>query len=275
MTMLIAVADARADQGLVEAARALAKAAGWEAGIVHVRETAGEPELDKDAFGDIAVAELNGAPAPTIRLLVDEAGVDALAMGLRRTSKAGLGHVPGALLGRLSAPLLLVRPGMRPLTTLRRLLVPLEGSPSTSDAMRFADDLFCTHGRQILILHVVTGDVPGESGSMPAPRLMDQEHYEWAEWKQEFSMRFSQCSRGGRHRVTVRVGDVAECIVEEANEHDVDLILLSWTGGPLRDGHGAVVRELLETAPCPLLVVPATATVIDLAKHRQAAGGTT
>ena len=90
MTLLIAVADAWGDRQLVEAGRALAKAAGWEAGVVHVRESPGEAELDKDAFGDIAVAELNGAPAPTIRLLVDEAGVDALAMGLRRTSSAGL-----------------------------------------------------------------------------------------------------------------------------------------------------------------------------------------
>jgi nucleotide-binding universal stress UspA family protein len=272
LTLLIAVKDAKADRDLVKAARALAKAAGWEAGVVHVRESPGEAELEQDAFGDIAIAELNGAPAPTIRLLVDEAGVDALAMGLRRTARAGLGHVPGALLGRLSAPLLLVRPGMRPLTTVRRLLVPLEGSPSTSDAMRYADDLFCRRGRELLILHVVTGDVPGETGSLPAPRLLDQEHYEWAEWKEEFSMRFSQCSKGGRHRVRVRVGDVATAIVEEALQHDTDLIVLSWCGS-LQEGRGVTVRELLETAPCPLLIVPASAPVIDLASRREAAGG--
>ncbi len=238
MTLLIAVADVKSDRELVQAGRSLAKAAGWEAGVVHVRETPGEPALDKHAFGDIAVAELNGAAAPTIRLLVDEAGVDGLALGLRRTGSAGLGHVPGALLGRLSAPILLVRPGMRPLTTLRRLLVPLAGSPSASEAMRFADDLFCARGRQILMLHVVTGEVPGETGSLPAPRVVDQEHYEWADWKEEFRMRFSQCTKGGRHRVAVRVGEV----------------------------------DLLETAPCPLLVVPASATVIDLRSRRLAAG---
>lgn len=271
MTLLIAVADAKADRDLVRAARALASAAGWDAGVVHVRESPGEAELDKEAFGEIAVAELNGAPAPTIRLLVDEAGVDMLAIGLRRSARAGIGHVPGALLGRVTAPLLLVRPGMRPLTTLRRLLVPLEGSPSSSDAMRFADDLFCSRGREILILHVVSGDVPRETGSMPAPRVVDQEHYEWADWKEEFSMRFSQCTRGGRHRVKVRVGEVASCVVDEANERDVDLILLSWCGS-MQEGRAATIRELLETAPCPLLIVPATAPVIDLASRRGAAG---
>ena len=270
MTLLIAVKDAKVDRDLVKAARALAKAAGWEAGVVHVRETPGEAALDKDAFGDIAVAELNGAPAPTIRLLVDEAGVDALAIGLRRTTSAGLGHVPGALLGRLSAPLLLVRPGMRPLTTVRRLLVPLEGSPSASEAMRFADDLFCARGREILMLHVVTGDVPGEAGSLSAPRLVDQEHYEWAEWKEEFSMRFSQCSKGGRHRVKVRVGEVAPSIVEEAVERDSDLSSCPGAAACRRVA-GPPCASCSTLAPCPLLSCR-PATVIDLATHRAAAG---
>ena len=272
MTLLIAVADAKADQGLVQAARALAKAADWEAGVVHVRETVGGPGLDQAAFSDLAVAEVSGAPAPTLRLLVDEAGVDALAIGLRGTSDPGLGHVPDALLGRLAAPLLLVRPGMRPLSSLRRILVPLQGSPSTADAMRFADDVFCTRGREIRILHVVTGEVPGETGSMPAPRVVDQEHYEWPEWKREFSMRFSQCSRGGRHRVSVRVGEVAQAVVEEAREHDVDLVLLSWDGDR-QEGRSRTMRRLLETSPCPLFVVPAAAPVIDLAGRREAVGG--
>lgn len=170
MTMLIAVGQAFADHDVVEAARALAAAAGWDAGVVHVRESAGEAELDPDAFGGLPVAELNGATAPTLRLLVEETGVDALAMGLRCTKdRPGIGHVTGALIGRLTAPLLLVRPGMRPLTELKRLLVPLEGSPSGSEAMRFADELFCKRGREIVMVHVVTKDTPGETGSMPAP----------------------------------------------------------------------------------------------------------
>ena len=152
MTMLIAVADARTDAPLVEAARALAKAAGWDAGIVHVRETAGEAGLDHDAFGDIAVAELNGAPAPTIRLLVDEAG------GGRP------GHGPAA---HQQEPAW-VTCRRRCWAACRRRCCwcvracgrsppcgacwcRWRAAPPRSEAVRFADDLFCTRGREILI----------------------------------------------------------------------------------------------------------------------------
>lgn len=254
MTLLIAVEDATRDRELVTAAQGLAAAAHWRAGVVHVLEEPAARGLGVSELDGLEVAQISGAPAPTIRLLADEAGVDAVAIGLRTDARQGIGHVALALLGRIRAPLLLVRPGMRPLTSLRRLLVPLEGSPSASEAMHYVDDLLCARGREIVLLHVVTSDTPGEAGSMPAPRLVDQEQYEWEEWKEEFTMRFAQCPQGGRHRVAVRVGEPAEAIVEEADQDDAELIVLSWSGS-LAEGRATVVRALFERAPCPLLVV--------------------
>jgi hypothetical protein len=95
-----------------------------------------------------------------------------------------------------------------------------------------------------------------ERGSFPAPRIVDQEHYEWSDWQDEFCMRFSQCPEGGRHRVCVRVGEPVPTIVKEAREDGAELIVLSWKGS-FADGHGAVVKALLDAAPCPLLIVPA------------------
>ena len=152
--------------------------------------------------------------------------------------------------------MLVVRPQARVIERLRRLIVPLEGSPSTSAAMLRADDAFCARGREIVMLHVVTGDQPGETGSLPAPRIMDQEHYEWQAWQEEFRMRFSQCPEGGRHRVAVRVGRPGQMIVREAKDLDAELIVISWRGF-LSKGRAPVVRRLLAEAPCPLLLVPA------------------
>jgi nucleotide-binding universal stress UspA family protein len=45
-------------------------------------------------------------------------------------------------------------------------------------------------------------------------------------------------------------------IVKEARENGAELIVLSWKGS-FADGHGAVVKALLDAAPCPLLIVPA------------------
>jgi nucleotide-binding universal stress UspA family protein len=249
MTLLVAVADPALDKELVAAARALALAAGWDARAVHVREPGGSDLDDLDVIG------LAGSAVAEISRLVEKADVDVVAVGLSARTP-GFGRLAETLLASMPAPLLLVRPGMRALTTLRRLLVPLEGSPSASDAMRRADDAFCTRGREIVMLHVVTSDMPGERGSFPAPRIVDQEHYEWAAWQEEFCMRFSQCPEGGRHRVCVRVGDPAPTIVDEAQADGAELIVLSWSGS-FAGGHGAVVKELLDTAPCPLLIVPA------------------
>jgi len=255
MTLLIAVADTVADHELVVSARCLANAAGWDARAVHVR-TPGGPELAGSDAEGLEIVDLEGDAAAEIVRLLGGGDVDAVALGLRTTDAPGLGHVTTALLEHPHAPLLLVRPGMRPLTTLRRLVVPLEGSPSASTAMRHADDALCKRGREIVMLHVVTKSTPGERGSFPAPRIVDQEHYEWSAWQDEFCMRFSQCPEGGRHRVCVRVGEPVSTIVKEAREDGAELIVLSWKGS-FAEGHGAVVKALLEKAPCPLLLVPA------------------
>ena len=93
-------------------------------------------------------------------------------------------------------------------------------------------------------------------GTGSPPRIVDQEHYEWPAWEDEFCMRFSQCPEGGRHRVCVRVGDPALTIVQESVALGAELIVLSWKGS-FAEGHGAVLKALLDTAPCPLLIVPA------------------
>jgi nucleotide-binding universal stress UspA family protein len=255
VTLLIAVADAVADAELVASARNLAEAAGWDARAVHVRASGG-PELASSDAAGLEIVDLEGEAPAEIARLVGKADVNAVAVGLRCRVDEGLGPVAEALLRSPAAPLLFVRPGMRPLTKLRRLLVPLEGSPSASAAMRHADDALCNRGREIVMLHAVTGSTPGEEGSFPAPRIVDQEHYEWSAWQEEFCMRFSQCPEGGRHRVCLRVGDPALTIVAEAVAVEAELIVLSWNGS-FADGHGAVVKSLLDTAPCPLLLVPA------------------
>ena len=255
MTLLIAVADTVADAELLASARGLAKAAGWDARAVHVRK-AGGPELGSADAQGLEILDLQGDPCDEIARILGMADVDALALGLRSTTGPGVGHVAQALLERPTAPLLLVRPGMRPLTSLRRLLVPLEGTPSSSAAMLYAEEVLCRPQREIVMLNVATGKTPVEAGSLAAPRFIDQEQYEWSDWQDEFSMRFSQCARGARHRVSVRVGEPASTIVAEACAGDAELIVLSW-GGTFAAGHGLIVRRLLETAPCPLLVVPA------------------
>ncbi len=249
MSVLVALAGGSGDEGLLQDARTLADAAGVEVRAVHV---GGETP----AGGWPENVELVDAGSPAEGILRESAGADIVAFLTRNGEGPGLGSVARELITALTVPMLVVRPQARVIERLRRLIVPLEGSPSTSAAMLRADDAFCARGREIIMLHVVTGDQPGEIGSLPAPRIMDQEHYEWQAWQDEFRMRFSQCPEGGRHRVAVRVGEPGQMIVREANDLDADLIVISWRGY-LSKGKAPVVRRLLAEAPCPLLLVPA------------------
>ena len=164
---------------------------------------------------------VDGDPVEALARLVQGAGVDAVAFGHRCADgpacEPGLGHVAEALLERPRGAGAARAPGHAPARG------PAGASTSRSravrrppSAMRAADDALCARGREIVMLHVVTGDTPAETGSLPVPRIMDQEHYEWGAWQDEFTMRFSQCPEGGRHRVAVRVGDPAGIIAEEA-----------------------------------------------------------
>ncbi|HOT23739.1 MAG TPA: universal stress protein [Thermoleophilia bacterium] len=257
VNLLVALGGGPTDGELLAVARGVAAAADWSLRAVHVRDPrgAGTDALDGIDLTDVELIETEGAPVAEIERLV-AAGADAVAFGARARPAPGIGGVALALLGALDVPMLVVRPGVRPVERLRRIVVPLEGSPSASVAMKHADDAFCARGREIVMLHVVTSDAPLEPGSLPAPRLMDQEHYEWKAWQEEFTMRFSQCVEGGRHRVSVRVGDPPTAILREIRDLDAELVVVSWRG-TLAEDRAPVVRALLEGSPCAIYLVPA------------------
>ncbi len=255
MKLLIAVSDVRTDSELVASARGLAEAAGWKVLIAHVQEDESDAEARLPEDADLVI--LVGEASEELTRLLAQVDVDCMAtIGLRTVDAPGLGHVAQALLAEFSLPLFLVRPGMRPLTSLRRLLVPLEGTPSTAAAMRFTDETLAAHAREIVVINVATGEAAVEAGSLRAPCFVDQEQYEWTNWQKEFIRRFCPCPDSCRHLVRVRSGEPAGIIAEEARSREADLIALSWNGS-FAAGHGRVVRTLLETAPCPLLIVPA------------------
>lgn len=255
MTILVAYDGTPVADQVLAAAEGVGRAAGWGVRILQVADPAVETAtVVLPSLSNVELRRLSGAPAETILRAADESDVRVVALGLRSDDRPGFGHVALELIQRSRRMLLAVRPGMLPVDGLRRIIVPLEGSPSTSVAMRLADDVFCRRGREIVMIHVVTGATPDEPGSMPAPRFMDQEHYEWSAWQEEFCMRFSQCSKGGRHRVCVRVGDPGPLIVSEARDVGAELAVVAWRQdfGP---GQAALLKHLLEESPCALLLV--------------------
>jgi len=258
---LLVVLEARPeDQQLLTSARALSHVSGWPLRGLHVASdpTAAQLDLPARLATNTTIAEVTGEPVAAVLAAAGPDDVVVLWAPGASEDGVGVGPLADALLARAPQTLLVLRQGMRPIASLRRIMVPLEGSPSASEAMRVTDDAFCGRGREIVVMHVGTADMPDEPGSLPAPRMVDQEQYEWSSWHEEFTMRFAACPQGGRHRTVVRVGDPPTMIIAEAARLPADLIVVAW-GGVTAPGRSLIVRRLLGEASCPLLLVPVPA----------------
>jgi len=256
MTMLIAYDGSAFGVELLASARVLASAAGWPICVVAVEEPGvGRLVADDDsALAGLELHHVSGSAGSAILKAAEDHEAQIVALGLRSDDRHGFGHVALELLHHADTLLFVMRPGMRPLTAVRRVLVPMEGSPSDSAAMHVADLTLCAPGREIVMLHVVTGARPLEAGSMPAPRFVDSAYYAMTAWQREFEMRFSSCPHGRRHRVDVRAGDIGEVILAQATESSADLITITWKQS-FEEGRALTARHVLECSPCPLLVI--------------------
>ena len=257
MKLLFALQKGAECLGVLASAHAIAQVADWQLRILRVAcpESPGLASVPAELAAEAEVVDVTDEPLRAVLAASEHPDVAALSFCFAGPL-CDRDDLAGQLLRTAPSALLIGRPGMRPVTSVTKILVPLEGSPSSSEAMRQAEDVFCGEGRELIALHVVTSETPDEAGSLPAPRMIDQEYYEWLSWHEEFTMRFSQCPKGGRHRTVVRVGDPKQVIVAMAHEVEADLVIASWNQS-LAEGRSQRVRALLEGSPCPLLLVPA------------------
>lgn len=162
-----------------------------------------------------------------------------------------------------ACPVLLVRPEIdrkiASLTELHRLLLPLDGAPSSAAVIGPALEFAALGGAEVDILYVAThGPRPSEPGTLTAPVYVDQPQYEWPSWAREFVARFGT-SLGSYPlptptRLFVRRGDPATEILRFASEHDSDVIVLEWRGR-MDAAHAKVVKGVVTGAPCPVMLL--------------------
>ncbi|MGH9594005.1 MAG: universal stress protein, partial [Bryobacteraceae bacterium] len=152
---------------------------------------------------------------------------------------------PGQMVRRTASPLLLLRPtdGWRSRTTqFQRLLVCLDGSETAEQVLRYARTLGNRFQSELLLLAVPEAEAE-------AARLRDYLG----------SVAEALRGRGLNARVLVTGSGAARTVVEVAGSEQVDLILIASSGrggASRRSGIGTVADEMMETTPCPLLVIP-------------------
>lgn len=145
-----------------------------------------------------------------------------------------------------------------PGTFFTRMLVPVDGSPSSEKAARYALKLaFCAQC-EVVAVHVVDEETAADYAQYsdrPLAAIIAQmqstaENYieDVGRWGKE---------EGVKVRGEVRVGLPHRVILALATELGVDLIVMGTVGrkGPRRVLVGSVTERVIEQAPVPVLVV--------------------
>lgn len=214
---------------------------------------------DQVVSGAAALADmLDAAPVPL------RVGAAAAAAGAEAHRRAAVvldalspDHVVGAVLRARQddallvdvatgarVPLLVIPAGVRgTISSLRRVLVPLDGSAATAAEVRPLVGSALDAGADVVAVHVFD--------TSTTPAFWDQAAHSHRTWTREFMRRHGL----DRVRLDLRRGQPVVEVLAEAGRGDVDVVLLGW-GQDLGIGRAPVVRALLEAA-VPLLLTGA------------------
>lgn len=199
------------------------------------------------------VEEVEAASVPRAIVRYAEGhDVDLIVMGARGRSGSDLpdlGHVAEAVVRHTSCPVLTVRSPM-PAPGLRRILVPIDFSEPGRTSVTHAKWVAAWFGAQLDLLHVMPDADRRARGSRCAEAI------------QARLFRFVVGTPGPDVVMVAHVdtGAPAEQIVAHVERLHADLVVIGTRGETRRPGEmGSVAEEVVRTATCPVLAVPARA----------------
>jgi nucleotide-binding universal stress UspA family protein len=213
----------------------------------------------------IAAQERGISPADSILDYAGRNDIDLVVMGThgrRGARRFLLGSIAEKVVKLARCPVLTVRdPGDEPLEhELRRILVPLDFSNHSSNALRHARELAVEDGASIQLLHVVEepplpyfygpGSAPASSGRASLRARARAE-----------MRRLIRTAPGPEADIEIHVmrGSSALDIARFARENGSDLVVIATHGlsSLWQFVMGSVAETVVRTAPCPVLTVKA------------------
>ena len=217
-----------------------------EVEAIHVVTDGDRIALQEAAMLRVPFRSVAGQIVPALVEAAAGDDVAALVVGTRGHPGRPIGSTALEVITSLLKPVVVVPPDAERVDSLRRVLVPLEGSRATSLAPKGIIELAQDAEVEVVVLHVHDAD------SLPA--FTDQPQHEARAWKEEFVARY--CPWGiGKITLELRVGRREEEILAVAAETQSQLIALGWSQ-ELAVGRAPVVRQVLERGRVPLLLVP-------------------
>ena len=270
--LLVALDGSPAAATALPVARAVAKQLSAGIEVLHVSRRPVAPSVLRSRLGvaRMPVSACVGKPAECILRHTEESRVELVILTTHgRSIEPGraLGRVAAAVIASSTQPILLVRPeaAARRSAPIRRLLFPLDGTPTTAAALKDVTALAGRLGASIDVLYVIAARSAGpqERGSMGAPRYVDQAHHEWPQWAGEVLERLCRCCAESPVDVPitvhVRQGEIGAAIAGFAAQHRHDAIVLVRRSH-MEPGRAHALRAVLQQTPCPILLVGSPAS---------------
>ena len=251
MTVVLAALDnSMATNPVLVTARALARVLGARVGAIHVVTDRESTPHDAAAAAGVPLRVASGSVVDQLMEAAADEDVAVLVIGARSSpaDPRPLGSTAFAVATSVSKPVVVVPPDGRIAPRLRRVLVPLEGTTSTSLAPRAIIELALEAEVDVIGLHVQAADEP----------LALTAQHEHEAWAREFLARY--CPWGiGTVQLERRVGRSDELVPLVAEQAGCDLIALGWSGS-LASGRAPVVRAALERSHMPVMLMPVQPT---------------
>lgn len=229
--------------------------------------------LSAESLDDVTIVEAvrrDVAPAPAILQYADDEEVDLLMVGThgrRGPSRILLGSVAEEVVRRARQPVLTVRGEeerpSRSSASIKRILVPVDFSEYSREAMRHAREWASLYGAEVDVLHVIEETmhpafyVGGVQSIYDAEPNIEQKIHQRLE-------KFVETTEGPDVDVQLHVGpgSAASAIAEFVEEQGNDLVCMSTHGrtGIERFFLGSVAEKVVRHVHCPVLTVKAFGT---------------
>ncbi len=216
--------------------------------------------VDLEALTIVQEQSEEESPPDTIVAYAEEHEVDLIVAGThgrRGLQRLLIGSVAEEVLRTAPCPVLTVRgeEDVAPAWAVRNILVPIDFSDASLEALRHAKELALTYGAQITLLHAVEEVVyPSaygvEPANLPGPQVIDRVEKNLAD--------LARAEVGYEHVVVqANVGYAPSTILDYAEGNEVDLVVIATHGrtGLERMLLGSVAERVVRRAPAPVFVV--------------------
>jgi len=141
--------------------------------------------------------------------------------------------------------------------TIKKILCPTDFSDASKNAIRYANEFARSMQASVIFLHAI--EPRPIATDMSVAYVPIETDLEKIAEEDLASLMEEEKIKGISATKEVIVGHAADVIIEQAEEQDVDLIILGSHGrtGITRLLMGSVAEAVLRKAPCPVLIVKA------------------